>query len=110
MSRLFFFPAFLVLAYVSIGAEVVRVFYDVGPITYEISEFHPNGGPPVLDTLWEKQLNRSEFDGNWSYSGELPLDAKFMSTVMTYTVGMEPVVYSNRDKPLADSARSLNPK
>jgi TonB family protein len=97
MRNVLSFCAFLLLTYSSIGAEPVRVFYDVGPVAYEVSQF--NKGLPVLDTPLEGTVERMQFDGKWSYSGELPLDRKVMSTVLPYRLRREPEVYSNRGQP-----------
>lgn len=85
---------FISLSYVALDADPVRVFYDVGPAPYEVSQF--DKGLPVLDTPLDSDVERKRFDGKWSYSGELPLNPEFMSMVYPYRIRKEPGVYSNR--------------
>jgi len=82
-----------------LAAEPIRVFYDTGPSTYEVSQF--KNIIPVLDTPLDSDVERFRFGGKWSYSGELPLDPEFMSMVYPYRVRKEPEIYSNRELPPA---------
>lgn len=89
--------AAFVLSSFNLSAEKVRVYYDVGPVVYEVVKFDKS--LPVLDKAAENGNLRKQFEGKWSYSGELPVNPNYMSPVYPYRVRKEPVVYSNRSMP-----------
>ncbi len=78
-------------------AEPIRLFYSVGPTTFEVSQF--NEGLPVLDTPVDSDIERHRVDGDWSYIGELPVDPEFMSMVFNYTLQKSANLYSSRNDP-----------
>jgi hypothetical protein len=46
-------------------------------------------------------MERQKFEGKWSFSGSLPIDPLYISTVYPYRVRKVPEVYSNREEPSA---------
>ncbi len=87
----------LTLCSLGLLAAPVRVFYDVGPATYEVKRFED--GLPVLDAVVEDGAERNKLGGKWSFSGELIADEKFMSRRVDYFLEQKPIVYTNRDSP-----------
>ncbi len=90
------------------AAEPIRLFYSVGPTTFEVKLF--NNGLPVLDTPVSVDIERHRFEGDWSYIGDLPVDPEFMSMVTHYNIGKSPKLYTNRDDPSAYRVRFRFPE
>ncbi len=80
-----------------LSGEPIRIFYDVGPTTFEVTEFRK--GLPVLDTSTDSEVERHRFGEGWSYAGELPIDPKFMSSIYQYQIKKDPELYTNRNEP-----------